>query len=60
MHEESEDEPGVYEGAPGADKLDSNDDMDEDAKNPFEIPDSMWHKHHRMSLSLSSKGERRD
>ena len=31
VHEESEDEPGVDEGAPsGAEVLDSNDDMDED------------------------------
>ena len=30
VHEESEDEPGVYEVAPGAEVLDSNDDMDED------------------------------
>ncbi len=30
VHRESEDEPGMDEGAPGAELLDSNDDMDED------------------------------
>ena len=39
VHEESEDEPGVYEVAPGAEVLDSNDDMDEDNEIPFEFPD---------------------
>ena len=38
VYEELEDEPGVDEGAPGAEVLDSNDDMDEDNEIPFEIP----------------------
>jgi hypothetical protein len=37
VHEESEDEPGVDEGAPGAQVLDSIDDMDEDNEILFEI-----------------------
>ena len=57
VHEESEDEPGVYEVAPGAEVLDSNDDMDEDNEIPFEIP--------RIRLSSSTfgcvcEGEHRD
>jgi len=39
VHAESEDEPGVDEGAPGAEVLDSSDDMDEDDEILFEIPD---------------------
>ena len=30
VHEESEDETGVYESPPGAEMLQSNDDMDDD------------------------------
>ena len=39
VHEESEDEPGVDEGAPGVEVLDSSDDMDEDNEILFKIPD---------------------
>jgi len=54
-HEELEDEPGVDEGAPGAEELDSSDDMDEDNEILFEIPGRIRisrRKHLRMSLSL--------
>jgi hypothetical protein len=39
VYEESADEHRVDEGAPGAQVLDANDDMDEDNEIPFEIPD---------------------
>ena len=45
VHEESEDEHRVDEGAPGAEVLDANDDMDEDNEIPFEIPDASQRKH---------------
>jgi hypothetical protein len=38
VHEESEDEPAVDEGAPSAEVLDSNYDVHEDNEIPFEIP----------------------
>ena len=56
VHEESEHEPGVYEVAPGAEVLDSNDDMDEDNEIPFEFPDGFnlaQAPGSRMSLCLS-------
>ena len=41
VHEESEDEPGVDEGAPGAEVLDSNDGTNEDNEIPLEIPEDI-------------------
>jgi hypothetical protein len=61
VHEESEHEPGVYEFAPGAEVLDSNDDMDEDNEIPFEFPDGFnlaQAPGSRMSLCLSFKKEK--
>ena len=49
------DEPEVDERAPGAEELDSSDDMDEDNEILFEIPGRIRvsrRKHLRMSLPL--------
>jgi hypothetical protein len=55
VHEESEGEPGVDERAPGAEVLDSSDDMDEDNEILFEIPGRIRvsrRKYLRIRLSL--------
>jgi len=48
------------EGALEAEVMHSNDDMDEDNKCPFEIPDSdsSYRKHLRMGLPLISRRRR--
>ena len=49
VHEVSEDETAVDEGAPGGEVLDSNYDMHEDNEIPFEIPG-------RIRVSASTSG----